>query len=185
MFKSRIPLQTPLAIKILLSTFLVAFFVGWSLSSDAASEELGLQQLTVTLKQQNNPQLNDLAQQAHQQINQYRASLNLAPLKLDAQISRQAQIHSQNMAQNQVEFSHDGFENRVEALSKDIAYKGAAENVAYNQGYSDPVSKAVSGWFKSKGHQKNIIGNYNLTGIGVAKNQQGEYFFTQIFILGK
>jgi uncharacterized protein YkwD len=26
-------------------------------------------------------------------------------------------------------------------------------------------------------------GNYNLTGIGVAKNAEGEYYFTQLFIL--
>jgi uncharacterized protein YkwD len=28
-----------------------------------------------------------------------------------------------------------------------------------------------------------MIGNYDLTGIGVASNSQGEYYFTQIFVL--
>jgi uncharacterized protein YkwD len=27
-----------------------------------------------------------------------------------------------------------------------------------------------------------MIGDFNLTGIGVAKNRAGEYYFTQIFI---
>ena len=50
-------------------------------------------------------------------------------------------------------------------------------------GYQDPVSTAVDGWIKSDGHRQNMEGNYNLTGIGVAMNPQGEYYFTQIFIL--
>ncbi|MEB3337507.1 MAG: hypothetical protein VKJ46_08605 [Leptolyngbyaceae bacterium] len=36
---------------------------------------------------------------------------------------------------------------------------------------------------KSPGHLKNIKGQYNLTGIGIAKDSQGKYYFTQIFIL--
>lgn len=126
--------------------------------------------------------INDLEILAHQQVNQYRQSRNLSPLKLDRAISQQARIHSQNMAQGQLPFSHQGFENRIEAISLAIPYRSAAENVAYNQGYRDPVEKAVEGWIKSPGHHKNMIGNYNLTGIGIAKNSQGEYYFTQIFI---
>ena len=120
----------------------------------------------------------------HQQINQYRKARNLPPLILDNSISQQARIHSQNMAQGKVTFSHEGFEKRIESVTSTISYRSAAENVAYNQGYSDPVDKAVAGWIKSPGHHKNMIGNYNLTGIGIAKNSQGEYYFTQIFVLG-
>lgn len=122
-----------------------------------------------------------LARQVHEQINEYRQSLNLEPLTLNARISEQARKHSENMAENKVEFSHDGFDRRIKALG--ISYRSAAENVAYNQGYGDPVEKAVEGWIKSKGHRQNLTGNYNLTGIGVVENQQGEYYFTQIFIL--
>ena len=124
-----------------------------------------------------------LEQLAFEQVNQYRTSLNLAPLKLNPQISEQARIHSENMAQSIVPFSHDGFELRIEALKSKISYRSAAENVAYNLGYTDPVSQAVEGWIKSPGHRKNMTGNYNLTGIGVAKNHRGEYYLTQIFIL--
>ena len=91
-------------------------------------------------------------------------------------------MHSQSMAQGQVEFSHQGFDQRAKVLSNKISYRRLAENVAYNQGYQDPAQKAVAGWIESEGHRQNMIGDYNLTGIGVAKNQQGEYYFTQIFI---
>lgn len=66
-----------------------------------------------------------------------------------------------------------------------INYRSVAENVAYNQGHQNPDRVAVDGWIKSVGHQKNMVGNFNLTGVGVAKNAQGEYYFTQIFMLEK
>ena len=124
----------------------------------------------------------NLEQEIHRQINQYRQSKNLPPLRLNPSISQQSKIHSQNMAQGKVSFSHDGFEQRVQAIGRTIAYKSAAENVAYNQGHSDPVTAAVQGWLKSPGHRRNIEGQFDLTGIGVVKNTIGEYYFTQIFI---
>jgi uncharacterized protein YkwD len=124
----------------------------------------------------------NLEQAVLQQINQYRASRKLSPLKLDARISAQSLTHSQAMANGQVPFSHNGFDQRVQAIARAIPYSSAAENVAYNQGYSDPVTQAVQGWLKSPGHLKNIQGNFNLTGIGVVRNAKGEYYFTQIFI---
>ncbi|MGB3268101.1 MAG: CAP domain-containing protein, partial [Microcoleus sp.] len=127
--------------------------------------------------------LPDLEKAVNQQINQYRASKNLPPLSVDPRITQQARIHSQNMASGKVKFSHEGFEGRVKAIS--IPYQSVAENVAYNMGYSDPVRNAVEGWIKSEGHRKNIEGQFNLTGIGIAKNAKGEYYFTQIFVLSR
>jgi uncharacterized protein YkwD len=86
------------------------------------------------------------------------------------------------MANGRVTFSHDGFQQRVAAIARTIPYNRAAENVAYNQGYSDPVRQAVQGWLKSTGHRQNIEGSFNLTGIGIAQNAKGEYYFTQVFI---
>ncbi|KJH70134.1 CAP domain-containing protein [Aliterella atlantica] len=123
-----------------------------------------------------------LEQSIHQQINQYRQSRKLPPLQLDARISQQAKIHSQAMANGKVPFSHQGFDTRISAIRRQIRYRAAAENVAYNQGYSNPAKQAVEGWIKSQGHRVNIEGQYNLTGIGVAKNAKNEYYFTQIFI---
>lgn len=37
MFKSRIPLQTPILVKLLLFGSLVAFFAGWSASSETST----------------------------------------------------------------------------------------------------------------------------------------------------
>ncbi len=123
-----------------------------------------------------------LEQSVHQQINQYRASHNLPPLTLDPRISEQARLHSRAMANGKVPFGHGGFEQRIQTINRVIPYRSAAENVAFNKGYSNPVQQAVEGWIKSPGHRINIEGQYNLTGIGVVKNAKGEYYFTQIFI---
>lgn len=118
----------------------------------------------------------------HNQINQYRQARKLPPLTLDARISAQAKIHSQNMANGKVPFSHNGFEQRVSVIHRQIPYRAASENVAFNQGYPNPAKQAVDGWIKSDGHRVNIEGQYNLTGIGVVKNAKNEYYFTQLFI---
>ncbi|MEG4419429.1 CAP domain-containing protein [Microcoleus sp. LAD1_D5] len=124
--------------------------------------------------------ITDLEKAVNQQINQYRASKKLPPLSIDPRISQVARIHSEDMAKGKVSFSHDGFEGRAKAIT--VPYQSVAENLAYNFGYNDPVRNAVEGWIKSDGHRKNMEGQFNVTGIGVAKNAKGEYYFTQLFV---
>ncbi|QLE55823.1 CAP domain-containing protein [Nostoc sp. TCL26-01] len=121
-----------------------------------------------------------LEKSVFEQINRYRLARKLPKLRLNARITQQARIHSRNMARGRVPFSHQGFEQRVNAIP--LRYNSAAENVAFNRGYDNPANQAVIGWIDSPGHLKNIKGNYNLTGIGVAANQQGEVYLTQIFL---
>ncbi|QZZ22128.1 CAP domain-containing protein [Leptothermofonsia sichuanensis E412] len=116
------------------------------------------------------------------QINQYRQSRRLPPLTLDSRITSQAQAHSQAMANGRVPFGHSGFQQRVQVITRSIPYAGAAENVFRGMGSQNPATQAVQSWLKSPGHRKNIEGNYDLTGIGIAHNAKGEYYFTQVFI---
>ncbi len=112
----------------------------------------------------------------HNQIDRYRQSLNLPPLIIDPAISAQARAHSREMAQAGT-LSHT-----MDSVDLQRKYPTAAENIATTQDFPDPDRIAVQNWIASPAHQQHILGNYNLTGIGVAKNAQGEYFFTQIFI---
>lgn len=182
MFKLLISGQFTVITKLLFFLTVTTGFIACSTSSKV-EQPLALKQDKIRTEEFGNVKKTNLVQEIHRQINQYRRSLNLPPLGLNAQVSEVAAVHSRNMAEQKVKFSHQGFDNRTQAIKAQISYRSVAENVAYNQGYSDPVSQAVAGWIKSKGHRQNIVGNYNLTGIGVAKNQQGEYYFTQIFIL--
>ncbi|WP_414572370.1 CAP domain-containing protein [Nostoc sp. CCY 9925] len=142
------------------------------MSSDISSDTVKIAQSTINTAA--------IEQSVFTQINNYRSSKGLPKLTRNSAIDNQARIHSQNMASGKVAFGHTGFQERLKAIR--ISYRGAAENVAYNQGYSDPATQAVQGWLKSPGHLANIIGNYNLTGVGVASNSKGQIYFTQIFL---
>jgi uncharacterized protein YkwD len=126
-----------------------------------------------------NLSINELEQEVHRQVNQYRRSKNLPLLTLDSRITIQSRKHSEAMAKGLIPLSHEGFEQRIQAIA--IPYRSVAENVAYNQGHSDPATIAVQGWIQSSGHRQNMEGDFNLTGIGIVKNSKGEYYFTQIF----
>lgn len=156
--------------------------VAEGLAQESEEVSQGLFQSEILISQRANATSTSAMEQAVlQQINEYRRQKGLTTLTLNATITRQARQHSQRMSRSR-DLSHDGFNARVQAIAKSISYRGAAENVAYNQGYSNPDRQAVDGWIKSNGHRENIEGDYSLTGIGVAKNAQGEYYFTQIFI---
>lgn len=113
-------------------------------------------------------------------INQYRQQHGLSKLKMDNAISIQAKQHSLDMANHRMSFGHKYFEKRIAKLRTQIKnFNGGAENVAYN--YKD-ARQVVSQWVLSPGHKRNIVGNYNLTGIGVARDKQGKLYYTQIFL---
>lgn len=113
-------------------------------------------------------------------INTYRSKNGLPPLTMNKLISKEAENHSHNMATNQIPFSHDGFKNRMQQLFACFKQANAiAENIAYV--YTDTKS-VVNVWINSPGHRKNIEGNYNLTGIGIAHSKDGKIFVTQIFL---
>jgi uncharacterized protein YkwD len=122
----------------------------------------------------------DMEASVFQKINRYRVSQNLPALTRNFAIDNQARIHSQNMASGKIAFGHNGFSGRVAATG--IASSGYAENVTYNQRHQDSSSQAVQSWLRSSGHLENIRGNYDLTGVGVASNNQGKIYFTQIFL---
>jgi uncharacterized protein YkwD len=121
-----------------------------------------------------------LEQSIHNQVNQYRQVQNLPPFTFDQTIAEQARAHSAAMAKSG-RISHNGFDDRAAAIEQTITYRSVAENVASNQGYENPDNTAVKGWIKSPGHQQNMVGEFDLTGIGVVE-QGGSYYFTQIFV---
>ena len=123
----------------------------------------------------------DMETSVFQKINRYRVSQNLPALARNLAIDNQARIHSQNMASGKIAFGHNGFSGRVAATGI-ASSSGYAENVTYNQRHQDPSSQAVQSWLRSSGHLENIRGNYDLTGVGVASNNQGKIYFTQIFL---
>jgi uncharacterized protein YkwD len=123
-----------------------------------------------------------LAVAVHERVNTYRRTHGLAPLTLDGSLSRLAEEHSRRMASGEVPFGHDGFEERARTIRRSMAYRRVAENVGYERGYADPASQAVQDWLRSPPHLANVTGDFALTGIGVAADEAGRYYFTQIFL---
>lgn len=122
----------------------------------------------------------DITAEIMQYVNDYRASKGLGPLQSDPAIIRDAIEHSKNMACKRVPFGHDGFKSRYADLSKKLdPVSGCAENVACGDVDAQEV---VTMWLNSEGHKRNIEGNYNLSGIGVAEGNDGQLYFTQIFV---
>lgn len=124
-----------------------------------------------------------LEQAIQAEINRYRRSLDLAPLEIDVEIRAEARAHSRRLASRGEKLSHRGFDRRARRLRKSTSYSALAENVAANQGHSDPARTATTGWLKSRHHRHNIVGEFDRTGIGVARSADGVYYFTQIFLL--
>lgn len=113
-------------------------------------------------------------------INKYRQQHGLSKLTMDNKIVKEAKKHSIDMANHAMPFGHKYFNSRIERLHAQIKNSNAgAENVAYNYKNAQDV---VNNWVKSPGHRRNIEGNYNLTGIGIARDKQGKIYFTQIFL---
>ena len=126
--------------------------------------------------------LDSLEWEVFNSVNQYRLSRDLTLLKWSDAIAVQCRGHSSDMARNFQSISHTGFEYRIERLKNEINILSASENVAYNMGVNNPCSAAVVGWINSPGHHSNMVGDYLLTGIGIAQDSGGGLYFTQIFI---
>lgn len=125
--------------------------------------------------------LDGLEKDILKEINAYRKKMGRPALQMMDAASAQAELHSKNMAAKKTGFGHDGFESRISAIRKQAtgSINAAAENVAYGQ---LSAAEVVDGWVHSPGHKKNIEGDYNLTGIGVARAKNGTIYYTQIFL---
>jgi uncharacterized protein YkwD len=125
---------------------------------------------------------NALEISVHKHVNDFRHMRGLPPISLDPLMTAYARAHSERMlADNRL--SHDDFPSRVGGIRRvlKIGSFSAAENVAFNQGHDRPDITAVVGWIRSAGHNKNMIGDFNLTGVGMAVGRDGTFYFTQIF----
>jgi len=141
-------------------------------------------QPATTYAQKTTTDYTQLATEVLQLVNEHRAGLGLPALKMNAMITKVAGTHSANMASGKVPFSHDGFDDRVAMINKQIKTANAwAENVAEGPRTAKSV---VDMWLHSPEHKKNIEGHYDLTGIAISKSATGELFYTELFVnMGK
>jgi len=119
-------------------------------------------------------------------INIHRQGAGLPPLTRVVEIDNMSERHSQYMAVESsagLNLSHDGFKGRAKILTRQLKMRKAAENVAGVKGISRAALADwfVKGWINSKGHLRNLMGNYSYTGVGVYTAVDGTTFATQVF----
>ena len=114
-------------------------------------------------------------------INEHRVSLGLSPLLLDQGMSRIAELHSAEMADQVVPFGHDGFSSRCSEVRSLLGGGNlCAENVAMGQ---KTALAAFNSWMNSPGHRANIEqSRVTHTGFGYKQSGTGTFYWTQIFI---
>ena len=131
----------------------------------------------VTTNNNNGTPSNNIEAEVHRLINLHRTGIGLPALVWNDIIAEQCRNHSIDMANAQT-INHDGFNERINIIGETIPWSWAGENVAYN--YS--AQSVVTAWLNSPGHKSNIESNSNLTGVGVAFDEDSVMYFTQIFI---
>jgi uncharacterized protein YkwD len=130
-------------------------------------------------------EIESLEQQCLDEINRVRRRNGLQQLYLYEELLPLAREYSRRMAEQNF-FSHNDPEGRTvkeRVEEADIRWRMIGENLAYSNGYVNPVAASLHGWMDSPGHRANILEpNFNLTAIGVWIKGDGTVYFTEIFL---
>ena len=110
-------------------------------------------------------------------INEHRVSVGLATIERDQQHASAHAVKHTNYMIEMNRINHDNFGIRSEALKQNGAIR-VGENVA--NGYTT-AEDVVFAWLNSPSHKDVIEGNFTHSGFGVIPNENGTYFFTQLF----
>lgn len=129
------------------------------------------------------PSIQELEKDILKKVNAYRKQKKKPQLKHDPIISTICRKHAEEMANGSAAFSHDGSKQRFEQICNHISkVSKGAENLHMNKGYDDPAARAVEGWIHSPSHHEAIVGEYEITGVGGAKSDDGRFYFNQFFV---
>lgn len=133
-----------------------------------------------------------VAQEVLQRVNQARSSSRrcgrqryaaTGPLRLQAALTKAAQLHAQDMAQHE-QMQHAGSDGSTPAqrlTRQGYRWKVVGENVAAGAGTAEEV---VAGWLDSPGHCANLMNpEFSEMGVGFAVNTRDTYavYWAQTF----
>ncbi|MCT4629681.1 CAP domain-containing protein [Winogradskyella sp.] len=124
------------------------------------------------------PQAKQIEIEIMELINAHRITEGLNPLNDHNTVKAVAYTHTDYMIEvNNV--SHDNFFQRKQSLQTNASANIVSENVAY--GFSSAES-VVNAWLNSPSHKENIEGDYTDFDISAEQNNEGKWYFTNIFI---
>ena len=130
-------------------------------------------------------EIESLEQQCLDEVNRVRRQKGLQRLTFYEELLPVAREYSRRMAEQNF-FSHSDPEGRTvrERVDEaDIRWRMVGENLAFSNGYVNPVAASLHGWMDSPGHRANILEpDFTLTAIGVWIKPDGTVYFTEIFL---
>lgn len=162
--------------KLLIKLPLLALFAVFALTS-CTTDSLDEKAETLELKSKT-PKTKTIEVEILELINNHRLSLGLNTLTDMSLVKSVAFTHTDYMVDND-EVSHANFFERSNYLKQNAGAKSVSENVAY--GYTSAES-VVRAWLKSDGHKANIEGDYTNFGLSAEENDEGKWYYTNIFI---
>jgi uncharacterized protein YkwD len=130
-------------------------------------------------------EIESLEQQCLDEVNRVRRARRLSRLDFYDDLLPVARQYSRRMAEERF-FSHtdpDGHTVRERVDEADIRWRMVGENLAYTNGYINPVAASLHSWMDSPGHRRNILDpDFSLTAIGAWIDADGTVYFTEIFL---
>ena len=127
-----------------------------------------------------------LEMQCFNEVNRLRVAHGLNPLAFNEGLQRVARDYSRRMAEEKF-FSHNdpgGNTVRERVSNVHIRWRVLGENLAYSNGYINPVAVSLTGWMDSPGHRRNLLDQmWRQTAIGVWISANGTVYFTEIFMI--
>ena len=124
------------------------------------------------------PQAKQIEIEIMELINNHRINEGLNPLKDHNTVKAVAFTHTDYMIE-MANVSHDNFFQRKQSLQANANANIVSENVAYGFSSADAV---VNAWINSPSHRSNIEGNYTDFDVSAEQNNEGSWYFTNIFI---
>lgn len=114
-------------------------------------------------------------------INHYRAEHQVAPLEMDPYLNQLATIKVNDMIEREY-FDH---KSPYYGYAWDLASVYRYEFVSLGENLAKALTnpqEATKAWIASDTHRENILNNrYRYTGVAVAKNDNGKYYWVQLF----
>ena len=138
-----------------------------------------------TIDQRRLREIETLERECLDEINRLRKAKGLRPYEFDVELLDVARGYSRRMAEEKF-FSHtdpegQNVKQRIEHAS--IRWRMVGENLAYSNGYINPVAASVHYWMESPGHRSNILDpEFRLSAVGVWIGSNGTVYFTEIFL---
>ncbi|MBV7270387.1 CAP domain-containing protein [Winogradskyella luteola] len=144
-----------------------------SCSTDSAAEDQ-IDSIEVPVA----PQAKQIEIEIMELINIHRINEGLNPLSDHRTVKAVAFTHTDYMVEED-NVSHDNFFQRKQSLQINADANIVSENVAYGFNSAESV---VNAWLNSPSHKDNIEGDYTDFDISAEQNDEGKWYFTNIFI---